>query len=140
MYKQTDERLNPIGAWGCFYISILAIIEDATGRVFTPKDILVIWAENLNDGDLTEESFIMNPDRLARELTNGKIGQVGKFPATYQLKEGEYEILEWHNPRTKFTHFTTGDGTGKCKFDPLGSSVTVREGKVMSKRIFKVFK
>jgi hypothetical protein len=34
-----------------------------------------------------------------------------------------------------YSHFVLGDGTGRVKYDPLGSSKTVAEGRLISKRI-----
>lgn len=49
----------------------------------------------------------------------------------------DFCIYEWYNERTKLRHFTPGE-KGLCLFDPLGFSITVREGIIKSKRCFKL--
>ena len=136
MYKQTDKRLNPIAEWGCYFCSILALDEKISGMTYDPPDIHFLWAKNYTEGDLDAESTVLDPQGLCEDLS-GELEFVGKFGADYKCKPDEYEILCWYNPRTKFTHFTTGDGAGRCEYDPIENSVTVLEGKVESKRIYR---
>ncbi len=56
--------------------------------------------------------------------------------ATYKPKENEYSIMKWHNERTGFSHFVVG--TGKhIYFDPLGESITCKEGVPQESRIIR---
>jgi len=52
-------------------------------------------------------------------------------------KEGEFEILDWFNPQRGKRHFTAGNGRGYVTYDPMGESLTVKEGFLRSKRIFR---
>ena len=136
MIRQTDERLNPIRTWGCYFCSILAMDEDVYGKPYTVNEILDIWFRNWTENDLDIESSVQNPQGLLDDLS-GKLEFVGKLGPEYQTKPEEKEILVFHNERTNYTHYVYGDGYGRCKWDPILNSVTVREGRVIGKRIFR---
>jgi hypothetical protein len=137
MYRQTDPKVNPIHNYGCYYISILYIDEEVSGKVLAPNDIVKVWFKNWNEGDMDVETTILDPNGLCEDLS-GKLEFMGKYPATYMPAGNEREILRFVHPTTGMVHFVVGDGKGKCKFDPFENSRTVREGKVESKRIFRI--
>jgi hypothetical protein len=58
--------------------------------------------------------------------------------ADYQTKIGQLEVLRFERKTGAATwvHFVVGDGSGGVEYDPLGSSRTVREGSLVSKRVF----
>jgi hypothetical protein len=67
----------------------------------------------------------------------------GHFPSDYQCKAGEFEILKYHHRMNDWDHFVAGNGQGIVTYDPWGAvapynySITVSEGVLESKRIFK---
>lgn len=136
MLLQTDERLNPIRTWGCYFCAILALDEQVYGKPYSPEEILRLWFKNWTEDDLDIESTVKNPQGLLDDLS-GKLEYVGKRGPEYQTARDEWEILLFYNDRTGYTHFVLGDGHGRCAWDPIKNSVTVREGRVIGKRIFR---
>jgi len=136
MFLQTDERLNPIRTWGCYFASICALDEQVYGKPYTIGEILRIWFKNWTENDLDIESAVNDPQGLLDDLS-GKLEYVGKRGPDYTCQPGEYEILVFYNDRTAYTHFVLGDGHGRSAWDPILNSVTAREGRVVGKRIFR---
>jgi hypothetical protein len=62
-----------------------------------------------------------------------------KESANYVATKGEHEILYFEREDTLQTwgHFVVGDGLGVVCYDPYGDSMTVKKGKLTSKRIFR---
>lgn len=157
MTYQDDKILGPyINEWGCNFSSVLKIAEDQRGNPIYPQEELDIYKIAMDTGILQKE--VKSPDGSPLDgctvydyeslfkLAGGKGVYLGKMDASHECKPGEREILEWFNPRTNFKHFTVGDGKGHCAWDPIGHStntndghsVTVKEGKVLSKRVFQL--
>ena len=134
---QDDNRLNPLKTWGCYFISLANLASHVTGKRFIEKDILKGWFKNWQEDDIDAESTIIDPSGVLEDF--GLYADfLVKKPADYLPGKNEYEILEYFNQRTGYIHFVLGNGRGECLIDPLGASVTVKEGKVRSKRIFKL--
>ena len=85
---------------------------------------------------LLEDMTIIEWERIISDLTTLSVKYLGHIGADVKCAKNQREILQWFNKRTNFKHFTCGDGEGHCTYDPLGESVSVREGSVLSKRIF----
>ena len=137
MLRQTDDFLNPLGKWGCYVVSILNMAELINpDRHLTQQNAFALTANAWKAGWIDDKFDIQNPEAIARSA-GAPVKFIGKADAFYRTKANEYEILEFYNARTKFTHFALGDGTGKVLFDPIKDSVTVREGRVVGKRIFR---
>ena len=47
-----------------------------------------------------------------------------------------FVIGKWHNKRTGYSHFVLMKGPRDVEYDPLGDSVTVKEGDIESYRAF----
>lgn len=136
MLRQTDERLNPIRTWGCYFCAILALDEQVYGRPYSPEEILRLWYKNWTEDDLDIESTVRDPQGLLDDLS-GKLIFDGARGPEYQTKRDEWEILQLYNDRTGYKHFTLGDGHGRTAWDPILNSITAREGRVIGKRIFR---
>jgi len=135
MLRQNDERLNPISTWGCAFCSLLYHIEKVIGRLFTPKEILELWIRNYQEGDIDIESSMEKWQGVINDITD-RLTYLGHFSANYVPAEDELEILLFQRP-DGFKHFVVGDGKGGVEWDPYENSRTVREGEVVSKRIFR---
>lgn len=85
---------------------------------------------------LEEDMTVLQWEKIVEDLTGLKTSYLGHSGADVVCNKNQREILQWFNKRTNFKHFTCGDGKGHCTYDPLGESVSVREGYVLSKRIF----
>lgn len=134
-WAQNDKRLNPISEWGCYFISMVNLAQIITGKNFTDKDVIVSWFKNYQENDIDIESTILDTEGVLLDF-GVKCKFIGKKPADYVCSSDEYEILDYFNPKTAYTHFVLGNGKGECLVDPFPGSRTVREGKVRSKRIF----
>lgn len=86
--------------------------------------------------------FILRPD-LILEMLGVDVEYRGHMPADYVCKSGEFEILKYHHRANDWDHFVAGNGNGIVTYDPWGAvdpydhSITVSEGVLESKRIFK---
>lgn len=136
MLRQTDERLNPIRTWGCYFCSILALDEQVYGKTYSPEEILRLWYKNWTEDDIDIESTVRDPQGLLDDLS-GKLVFDGARGPEYRTARDEWEILQFYNDRTGYKHFVLGDGHGRCAWDPIQNSVTAREGRVIGKRIFR---
>lgn len=139
MLRQTDKDLNWIGPVGCYILSIFAMAEAVTGVAKSAKDVFLAIADAWREGWINDQHAIVNAEAIA-DATGVDFTYLGKMPATYICGPGEKEILEFFNVATGVTHFVLGDGKGGVAFDPYENSRTVREGKIVSKRPFKVVK
>lgn len=148
MVLQTDKELGAfINEWGCYFCSLLAVAEEQRKKVFEAHEVMSIYLAAMHVGIISKEVWdengrpkdgctVLDPDALLR-LAGGK-GSVRKVDGSgYKAATGEWQILRFHNQRTGFSHFVLGDGNGKVRFDPLGHSVTVKEGRVVDQRIIK---
>lgn len=136
MFRQTDQAINPMSQWGCYFCSILKLAEIVSGKEFTAKEVLAVWSKNGREDDIDIEATVLDPQGLCDDLPGG-LKFLRREGASYFVKPGELEILEYFNPKTGVIHFVVGDGMGVCAWDPWENSRTVREGYVRSKRIYK---
>jgi hypothetical protein len=136
MFYQNDEKINSVHRWGCYFCSILAMDELVSKVKFTDKEVMDLWGKNFKEGDIDIESTILDPQGLCNDL-KAQLKFMGKYPATYTPSSDELQILVYHNDITAITHFVLGDNKGSVLYDPYPNSRTVKEGKVIGKRIFK---
>ncbi len=94
------------------------------------------------------ESFIEHPEQFARlAISKGWLGDIrrpdvafiGKKPANYECQKDELEIQQWNKAGNNFDHFVSAEN-GVVVYDPWSAngSDTVRFGKCIGKRVFKV--
>ena len=154
MILQTDYRLRTeIQHFGCYLCSLVWHVV-----MQTRKQIDVEWINQLYDDAVARE--LMN-DKCFIDNPGGVLVLAG-MPATYTNKHeptnrlcaaGEIEVLCWERPRygpdgkqtigldgkpSVWRHFTAGDGQGHVTYDPMGRARTVVEGRMVSKRVFKL--
>ena len=126
-YIGIQSKLKSIGTDGCLFLCLCSIIEEVTGK---PADIIGIVQESVARGWLADDYTVNNSLALLDAFTEKtwKRRAAAKLPDV--IKDNEFTIEKWHNPRTGFTHF-------KRRFvDTLVSSVTVREGKIREYYIY----
>jgi hypothetical protein len=91
---------------------------------------------------MREDVYILRPD-LILGMLGVDVEYRGHMPADYVCKSGEFEILKYHHRANNWDHFVAGNGNGIVTYDPWGAvepydhSITVSEGVLESKRIFK---
>ena len=95
------------------------IIEEVTGL---PCDIIGILQESLSKGWVQKDYTVADSLALLNQYTGKKFRRVEVSTLPSEIKDNEFSIEKWFNPRTGYTHF-------KRRFvDTLTSSVTVKEG------------
>lgn len=86
----------------------------------------------MSKGWLKEDYTCENSISILNSATEKKFSRriVEKLPDV--IKDNEFTVEKWYNPRTKYTHF-------KRRFvDTLKSSVTVKEGKIKEYYIYSI--
>ena len=95
------------------------------GNVGTFHDFVVWLGVHIGEGNISEDGFVNNPNKLTRK-------QVYKSNTN---ETGKPQIARFYNSRTGCSHFVIAAPNGKVIFDPLGESVTVKEGIIKDWRI-----
>jgi hypothetical protein len=146
MLLQSEKDLGPyVNKYGCYMMSILFHAMMARRKPMTASEVIAIYvsakASGLigpekadKDGHPIDGCYVNDPAMLYHVAGGGHV-LIKKVDGLYQCKADEREILAWFNARTNFTHFTAGNGSGVCVYDPLGQSITRSEGVIISKRI-----
>jgi hypothetical protein len=128
--ESRQKLMKMLGEYGCFFLSIVHIAEEITGKRI---DAIATYIDAFERKWIDNEATVLNPGAILSALTGGHY-TVSKEEANYKTAAHEREVLVF---KAKFTHFVAGDGTGKVAYDPLGNSNTVATGSVIGKRIFR---
>lgn len=121
-----------IGSSGCYLISLLSLYGyEAQALSLYPEFVRARWMD--------EDCFIREPAAILNFIDNSAEHQVYHAPADYIPARGEREILRFELVDTgaTYAHFVVGDGHGGVAYDPLGTSRTVKYGRLISKRIVR---
>lgn len=120
-YKGIQTKLEQIGNYGCYFLSICCQ-ANYQGNIIELYDFCV------EKGWMESDCTVLNPGKIYWYLTGTEVWVV---KTTEEPKGDELFYVElWHNERTGYSHFKLPD------VDTLKNSVTVREGKIHSYRIF----
>jgi len=146
---QPRQRIfRDIGEGACYFLSIIRAAEAVTAEYI---DAFVAFVAALSTPVVIgqtyvpmvrSDGFINGAGELLSTLTGEKYTMT-KEDADYKCKLDEVEVLRYEWTETKIGeskvhgHFVLGDGTGRVFFDPFGESQTVKNGKLVSKRIFR---
>ncbi|HCI29574.1 MAG TPA: hypothetical protein DE117_05300 [Fervidobacterium sp.] len=145
LLHQTDKELDKyIQRYGCYFMSLYY----HAGELYSADRLNEIWEKcielgyisgDLNgDGDLDDynEAVMVNPSGVAKEL-GLPYKYIGKHSeGTDKIPNGYIAVGCFYNERTKFTHFVAINKYKTVIYDPIPNSVTVREGKMVSMRLF----
>lgn len=124
-----------LGLYGCYFFCLWKIVEKFNGVRY--HDPLLMFERAFERGDIREGCYVLRPDEILRRET-GRKWEVRKEGADYQKMAGEVVVLRYERKVENggdTSHFVleTEDGI----WDPLGESLTVKYGKVVSKRVFR---
>ena len=127
-----------IGESGCYFLSILKLASQQPSAY--PDSIgygLGMYWTAIDKGWMQDDCLVTDPAALLT-FASGTGWTFAKQERDYIPKPGELEILRFEVEKTgiTYTHFVVGDGKGCVAWDPWPGSLTVRNGKLMSKRIF----
>lgn len=141
MILQIDTRLKVDPWWkesGCGLMTIFFYVNKFINYPFDIENILVFGDTFRRHKYVTNEFYITYWEKIFNFFPHLKIIYTNKHEDPGRLCRGrEFEILDWYNPETHKRHFTAGNGRGCVTYDSMGESVTVRDGFLRSKRIFK---
>jgi len=140
MILQRDRRLNSnIQKYGCYFMSILWHINRLRNIALDDSVIESFYEEAVRLGYMGETCWIRDPDGIfALGGLQTKYTQE-HAPSTRVCADDEIEILKWVHPDgSPRSHFVAGDGLGNTTYDPWGVSRAATEGRLESKRIFKL--
>lgn len=118
----------------CAICSAVHIVEQVTGKYFSPRLIQIKCLDLKASGIIDEDFYIKNWILLFREF--GLTIDIRKEGKDYICKNGEEEILRLRKPG--FEHFVPGDGTGHYSFDSLGRRDAQKEYEIHDKWIITV--
>lgn len=133
--KPRQKWFHVIGETGCYFLSILHAAERITGQYI---DAFAAFMMAISKAMVRDDCFVTDPAGLLGYLT-GEPWAVTKEAAGYQCRGGEVEILryEWQEVGELHGHFVVGNCLGEIEYDPYGESQTVKNGKLVSKRVFR---
>lgn len=115
------QKINEsIGKYGCYFLCLLHTVD-------SEDDAIKLYKKYTKLGYMEDDCTILNPSAILAEL-QGRSYRVVK--STTDDSNADLRVLYWYNPRTKLHHFTLPD------WDPLGDSITRKEGYVESYRLF----
>lgn len=126
-----------IGDSGCYFLSLVKVAETISKK---NVDIFRTYANALANNWIQEDLYIVNPDRLLKNLTGKTCVTEKSTDLNYKPKENEYLIgcYERKEVGRTFSHFVVLDSKKKVIYDPYGTSLTVKKGSLVSLRIIKV--
>lgn len=114
---------------GCYFLSIIYIAEKH--NKYLAVDVLRYAAECIDKGWLKKDFTVIRPDLILGKLLGVRVDVISISTGEYNKNlEHKARVNCWYNPRTGLYHFNLDD------FDSLSNSVTVREGKIVSYRLF----
>lgn len=142
MRKPVQRLAELYGAGACYVSVALEIAEAAGGR---PIDALRAFDSLLASGLVAENGYVLDAVALIEHLLPGTKWEVEKVgPEGRAQGPWEWEALLFARPGDRsrgepeeVTHFVLGDRAGGIASDPYGQSRTVREGRLIGKRIFR---
>jgi hypothetical protein len=126
--------METLGKSGCYFLSIVHLAECCVKeRIDAVEQFLIALAE----GNVKQDVFVVHPEKILSDITGVQWG-MKKVTSEYLPSPEELEILRFERKEvgSVIGHFVVGNGKGGVSYDPYGDSRTVREGNLISKRIF----
>jgi hypothetical protein len=121
--------METIGREGCYFLCIVRIAEEITGSRI---DAVAVYLFAVARQWMDKDCYLVQPHRILEHMTGQRWTPI-KEDRAYQVQPGEKEVLRYERTegRTTQAHFVLPD------YDPYGDSLTVRNGRIVSKRIFR---
>lgn len=122
MKKGIQSLLEHISSYGCYF---LCLLEKAG---YSHQDIIDMYITCLEKGFIDKDCTVLDGSKLATFLF--------KTPLTCTIENDKpnnavFYIECWYNKRTGYKHFKLPE------WDSLENSVTVKEGSIISYRVFR---
>lgn len=64
MKEQRHFGYNPIGRWGCYFVSLGKIAEDVTGEELTDEQVRSVYQEAVNVNAMATNCYMKHPDTV----------------------------------------------------------------------------
>lgn len=125
-----QDKTKMLSQYGCYFFALLKAGEEYSNKKI---DALRFFDDALRLGYMRHDCFILRPDLILNKITNKK-WNVKKEEVNYKAKAGEIEIQVYEY--RGFTHFVLAKN-GKVYYDSQQSNNVVKNGRLISKRIFK---
>lgn len=123
MKEGIQKTLEKIGKYGCGFLCVC----HAMG--VQESELLTIFRLCVKNNYIDEDCYVNDWAALATYLSpTGQRYRVEK--SNLKDRKAAFYIEYWYNPKTKLRHFKLKD------WDPLGDSLTVKEGMIESYRNF----
>lgn len=138
--RAVQKDLEAIGDTGCYFLSI---VEAANRFSKVEVDIYKTYKTSIAHGWMEDNCYVKDPAKIMCLLT-GKQWSVTKEDKLYKAAPGEVVILRYERTVTRamkqevMGHFVLSASDGSIAYDPYGSSETVRSGRLISKRVFRL--
>lgn len=127
-YDNIQKYLKNIGEYGCFFLSLLSIAEEYTGRKIDLVDA-VRWG--IDSKAVGNDFTIYDDCKLLSHLTGKRVSKSASQGCGV-LSANQFSVEKWYNGRTGYNHFRR-----RC-FDVYNGSVTVREGCLVCYYIYTI--
>ena len=138
--RAVQKDFEAIGEAGCYFLSI---VEAANRFSKVEVDIYKAYKAAIASGWMRDDCYILDPAKLMGVLT-GRHWSASKEDKLYKGAPGEIVILRYERVVTRAMkqgvngHFVLAGPDGAIAYDPYGTSETVRSGKLVSKRVFRL--
>lgn len=123
-----QKTFEELGNYGCYLISIYKGLHKDMPDSMIAKSIIEDFSRLKEKGYIGDDCEVLQPEKISGH----KVMKSVEWPT----EPFAFVIGKYHNKRTGFSHFVLMRGPNEVDYDPLGNSVTVREGKVESYRVF----
>ena len=140
IFPEIQTFLMEAGEASCYALCIAKLAERITGKDIEPLEALLkgvrknFFHYNWKNPDDPNNFFVNDPEGFIRHLSGRRV-TVRKWDSVfYKPSPNEYIVERWERPTPKmiFSHFKLPD------WDSLRDSQTVKHGKIVSLRIFRV--
>ena len=114
-----------LGESGCYFFCLL----HCAGK---ENDAINIYKKVVDIGWMDEDCYVKDPCAILKFLTGKKYSLVKDAVLD---PSANIIIGLWYNPTTNHHHFVVMDSNNNVTYDPLGESITVRDGALESYRL-----
>jgi hypothetical protein len=129
-----QDKIKAIGDSGCYALCLVKIGEIHSGCESSMEFAVGDIEQAVNEGCIGADMTVLEGAEFLGLLTFGGWTETYES-ADYTPQAGDYAVAEWFNPRTGDTHFTLEYPE---KWNSLENSVTVKEGRIRSYRIYRL--
>lgn len=145
---QTDKEFEDEAsahAWCCYLSCIWHLADKWRPDIWTHESIDHAYKTFVGEGNVDSDGTVENAQALADEIVGvGKVKYLGHADVGTPIPDDCYALgvfqREFAPDETPFVHFVVINRSGNVVYDPWSAdgSRSVREGKMISMRLFKI--